>query len=159
MRNDILPQLAENPTYPYFDAYEEKTKFNLQYCMTSAKKERSVKPRLRRWEVEDSSANDLQEKKDEKESSGTNNGYDLRSRSRKRTYASMTGNIPKSPNIFGSSKLSAKRGSQNERLIGSLNEKDRVNSSPGCFGSGKKSRKMEGMELRICQRNIFNSND
>ena len=139
MRKDILPQLAENLNHPAFDAYEDKPKFALQNCMNSGKKERNSKPRLRRLQLEDSFAKNMNEEKvQEEKGSEVSTGYGLRSR--KRPFGAITEKIANSPNIF----RVGKRGSQSEQLIDRLKEVKTQSFSPGCFGSAKKSRKEGG---------------
>lgn len=126
MRKDILPQLAENVNKPSLVSHENGPAM-FASCLNSAKKDRKAKPRLRRLQLEDSFA---------KTPTSIAAGYDLRNRKRK----CCDENVGK-----GDFKSSTARGSQRQKLIDQLNEMRKDNFSPGCFGSAKKPRKVEGI--------------
>lgn len=134
MRKDILPQLAENLSYPAFDAYERRPKIHLQSCLNSGKKEQDTKPRLRRLHLDDSVAK-VRKGGWGKEKASTETS--LRE-SRKRSYDALKEKITNSPNIFRGRKTR----SQNERLIQRLNSDQ--DESQWCFGSAKKTRSSAG---------------
>ena len=97
-------------------------------CLSSAKKEKRGKPTLRRFNVEDSPP----------ETPNTGKaGYSLRTRKRKLAKGST-------PNCSESVKRKDAQASNDKMLIENLDENVGQVWSPGCFGSAKKRRFMQG---------------
>eukprot|EP00795_Rhopilema_esculentum_P011596 gene11595-21833_t len=131
MRKDILPQLTDTASQPNFMVYEEKTNL-LQSCLSSAKKDNSMKPRLRRLHLDDSYS---------KTSTLANPTRELRKRGHKEMDAS-SGNC-KSPVRFSTANDAELDSNINQRLIDTRKQAKRQALSPGCFGSAKKARSLQ----------------